>query len=49
MAGEAIAAEVRFGQAAILEQHAPRPVEHEDPLGCESAYLGGDVSAHTAL
>ena len=32
---EALAAEVLLGQAAVLEQDAPRAVEHDDPLGEE--------------
>ncbi len=46
--GEALAAEVGLGEAAALKEDAPRAVEHEDPLGCEAAYVVGDV-AHSSL
>ena len=48
MRREALTAEVGLGEASALEEDAPRPVEHEDPLGCEAAYVVGDVS-HSSL
>jgi hypothetical protein len=37
--GEALPPEVLLGEAAALEEHAPRPVEHDDPLSKESLQL----------
>ena len=31
--GEALAAVLLLGELAPVDEHAPRPVEHEDPLG----------------
>ncbi len=44
--GEAIAAKIGLAEAAVLQQHAPGAVEHEDPLlGCLPD-LCCDVSRH---
>ena len=48
MRREALTAEVGLGEAPALEENTPRAVEHEDPLGCEVAYVVGDVS-HSSL
>ena len=45
---EALTAEIGLGETPALEQNAPRAIEHEDPLGCEAAYVVGDVS-HSSL
>src|SRR5262249_27959813 len=44
MLREPLAAEVGFGQASVLKEHAPRAVEDEDPLGCELADAGGGIA-----
>ena len=46
MIREALAAEIRLVEAAILEQHAPRAVEHQDALlGDRRLISCGDVRA----
>ena len=49
VAREALAAEVGLVQAAVLEQHPPRPVEHEDALGCEPCDLLCGVARVVAI
>ena len=41
--GEALAAVLLLGESAAVDEHAPRPVEHEDSLGEECSELFSDV------
>ncbi len=41
--GEPLAAILLLGELAAMDEHAPRPVEHEDPLGEQFLELCADV------
>ena len=43
MAGEAIAAILLLGEASLVDEHAPRSVQHEDPLGEKLVEVSPDV------
>ena len=49
MGGESLAAEVGLREPAILQQHAPGTVEHEDALLGDSADVGCDGPGHSSL
>jgi hypothetical protein len=47
--GEPLAAEVGLVEAAVLQEHAPGTVEHEDPFPGDACDVCCDVASHGSL